>query len=112
MPDGGHRDDGELRQRLEDPGRRDHEDRPAVLGRRRDGARERPGRGERTQPGGTGRRGRVAAAQPGAGEVRVSGSGQAAGWCTNWGAYDVPTLWKMLENEDVGGTAQHAETWK
>jgi hypothetical protein len=37
---------------------------------------------------------------------------QYGGWCTNWAAYDVPTLWKMLQNEDPFKTSQHASAWR
>jgi hypothetical protein len=34
------------------------------------------------------------------------------GWCTNWTAYEVPTLWKMLQAEDVVTTSQHVTAWQ
>jgi hypothetical protein len=44
--------------------------------------------------------------------MTTSNDGQYGGWCTNWAAYDVPTLWTMLQNEDPLKTSQHASAWR
>ncbi|GAA1823233.1 hypothetical protein HC028_15690 [Planosporangium flavigriseum] len=44
--------------------------------------------------------------------MTTSNDGQYGGWCTNWAAYDVPTLWKMLQNEDPLKTSEHIAAWR
>ncbi|MCW2637954.1 MAG: hypothetical protein JWP76_260, partial [Dactylosporangium sp.] len=44
--------------------------------------------------------------------MTTSNDGQYGGWCTNWAAYDVPTLWTMLQNEDPLKTSQHTSAWR
>jgi hypothetical protein len=44
--------------------------------------------------------------------VTTSNDGQYGGWCTNWAAYDVPTLWEMLQNEDPLQTTRHVSAWR
>jgi hypothetical protein len=41
-----------------------------------------------------------------------TGNSDPGGWCTNWAAYDVPTLWNMLQAEDVVTTSQHVTAWR
>jgi hypothetical protein len=40
-----------------------------------------------------------------------SGDEQYGGWCTNWAAFDVPTLWKMLEHEGRDENYEQSGAW-
>ncbi len=41
-----------------------------------------------------------------------SGDEKYGGWCVNWAAFDVPTLWNMLQHEGSTDAYQQVVTWQ